>query len=160
MKIFFIMLFCCQIFKELKIWISNHCSNIFLEKILHFKFIQWEYYFKSFNACAYTGNYFKNVSRIFSWRCFSVYTGERTMYSLYISPFSMNKSYPAEQLRLAAWKPQLSSCNCIGGYNSHVALHFCKVDKILFSIQQSILYFWYKLYFTYIESGICHARVL
>lgn len=48
----FIMLFCCQIFKELKIWISNHCSNIFLEKILHFKFIQWEYYFKSFNACA------------------------------------------------------------------------------------------------------------
>lgn len=58
------------------------------------------------------------------------------------------------------WKPQLSSCNCIGGYNSYVALHFCKVDKILFSIQQSILYFWYKLYFTYIESGIRHARVL
>lgn len=74
----FIMLFCCQIFKELKIWISNHCSNIFLEKILHFKFIQWEYYFKSFNACAYTGNFFLEM-------LFSIYRRKNNVQFIHIT---------------------------------------------------------------------------
>lgn len=75
---------------------------------------------------------------IFSFlRCFSVYTGERTIYSLSTSP-SMNKSHPTEQLRLAMKTSTKLKCN---GYNSHVVLHFCKVNKILFSTQKSILYF-------------------